>query len=217
MFQKRSACFSRGGRLYFQPTDFSANVLVIVSKKENVISDPDSMKTLLNAEQIKTTTDKLFNEIISDINPELDLAIIGLRSRGEILAQRLTRKFEKQLGRKIPCGTLDITLYRDDLHSPRGGAQPTVRATEIEFDVNDKFILLVDDVLHTGRSVRAAMDALTDLGRPRTVRLAVLVDRGDRELPIRADYVGIRAEVGPSESVSVHLVEEDQVDEVIVE
>ncbi len=175
------------------------------------------MKTLLNAEQIKTTTDKLFNEIISDINPELDLAIIGLRSRGEILAQRLTRKFEKQLGRKIPCGTLDITLYRDDLHSPRGGAQPTVRATEIEFDVNDKFILLVDDVLHTGRSVRAAMDALTDLGRPRTVRLAVLVDRGDRELPIRADYVGIRAEVGPSESVSVHLVEEDQVDEVIVE
>ena len=175
------------------------------------------MKTLLNADQINSTIDKLLEDIISDTRPESDLAIIGLRSRGEILAQRLTRKLEKRLGREIPCGTLDITLYRDDLHAPRSGSQPTVRATEIEFDVNDKFILLVDDVLHTGRSVRAAMDALTDLGRPRTVRLAVLVDRGDRELPIRADYVGIRAEVGHAESVKVFLIEEDQIDQVIVE
>ena len=175
------------------------------------------MKTLLNAEQINSTVEKLFNEIVSDIGPESDLAIIGLRSRGEILAQRLMSKLEKRLGRNIPCGTLDITLYRDDLHAPRSGSQPTVRATEIEFDVNDKFILLIDDVLHTGRSVRAAMDALTDLGRPRTVRLAVLVDRGDRELPIRADYVGIRAEVESTESVNVYLIEEDQVDEDHVE
>lgn len=175
------------------------------------------MKKLLNAKQINSTLEKLFNEIVSDIQPESDLAIIGLRSRGEILAGRLTQKLEEKLGRDIPCGTLDITLYRDDIHAPRSGCQPTVRTTEIEFDINDKFILLVDDVLHTGRSVRAAMDALTDLGRPRAVRLAVLVDRGDRELPIRADYVGIRAEVGPDESVMVHLVEEDEVDEVIVE
>lgn len=175
------------------------------------------MKTLLNADQINSTIDKLFSEIVPDINSESDLAIIGLRSRGEILAQRLMLKLEKHLGRKILCGTLDITLYRDDLHAPRSGSQPTVRTTEIEFDVNGKLILLVDDVLHTGRSVRAAMDALTDLGRPRAVRLAVLVDRGDRELPIRADYVGLRADVAPSESVLVHLVEEDQVDEVIVE
>ena len=174
------------------------------------------MKTLLNKEQINHTLNKLFDEIVSDINPESDLAVIGLRSRGEILANRLTQKLEERLGRAIPNGTLDITLYRDDLHAPRSGSLPTVRATEIEFDVNNKFILLVDDVLHTGRSVRAAMDALTDLGRPRTVRLAVLVDRGDRELPIRADYVGLRVEVGTDEVVKVHLVEEDQVDEVIV-
>ncbi len=189
----------------------------MLGKIINVISDPYSMKTLLNADQISTTIEKLFDDIVSDINPESDFAIIGLRSRGEILAQRLTNRLETHLGREIPCGTLDITLYRDDLHAPRSGSQPTVRATEIEFDINDKYILLVDDVLHTGRSVRAAMDALTDLGRPRTVRLAVLVDRGDRELPIRADYVGIRAEVEPNESILVHLIEEDQVDEVIVE
>ena len=186
-------------------------------KRKNIKSDPDYMKTLLTADQIGSTIDKLLEQIVSDINPELDLAIIGLRSRGEILAQRLTQKLTQKLGHEIPCGTLDITLYRDDLNTPRSGTQPTVRATEIEFDINDKFILLVDDVLHTGRSVRAAMDALTDLGRPKTVRLAVLVDRGARELPIRADYVGIRADVEPSESVNVYLVEADQVDQVTVE
>jgi pyrimidine operon attenuation protein/uracil phosphoribosyltransferase len=175
------------------------------------------MRTLLTADQISSTIEKLLEQIVSDINPALDLAIIGLRSRGEILAQRLTQRLTKKIGHDIPCGTLDITLYRDDLNSPRSGSQPTVGATEIEFDVNDKFILLVDDVLHTGRSVRAAMDALTDLGRPRTVRLAVLVDRGARELPIRADYVGIRAEVEPSESVNVYLVETDRIDQVTVE
>lgn len=175
------------------------------------------MKTLLTADQISNTIDTLMESIASDISPESDFAIIGLRSRGEILAQRLAEKLTRRLGRQIPCGTLDITLYRDDINAPRSGAQPAVRTTEIEFDVNGKFILLVDDVLHTGRSVRAAMDALTDLGRPRTVRLAVLVDRGDRELPIRADYVGLRADVKPSESVQVNLVEVDQVDQVIVE
>lgn len=175
------------------------------------------MKTLLNAEQITTTVDYLFHRIAGDLEPESNVAIIGLRSRGEVLAQRLGRKLEEKFGRTIPNGTLDITLYRDDLNAPRSGAQPTVRETEIDFDVNDKFILLVDDVLHTGRSVRAAMDALTDLGRPKTVRLAVLVDRGDQELPIRADYVGVRAEVSSLESITVHLIEEDGVDEVIVE
>lgn len=204
-------------RLYFGPTVFSAKKPVEVSKKENNYKRSAYMKILLNSDQIHTTVEALFSQIIADISPNSDLAIIGLRSRGEILAQRLNRKLNEQLGREIPCGTLDITLYRDDIHSPRSGVQPTVRATEIAFDVNDKFILLVDDVLHTGRSVRAAMDALTDLGRPRAVRLAVLVDRGDRELPIRADYVGLRAEVEPNESVLVHLIEEDQVDEVIVE
>ena len=175
------------------------------------------MKTLMNAAQIDAAIGQLYNSIVSELTPETNIAIIGIRSRGEILANRLTKKLEQYRKAKIPCGTLDITLYRDDLNAPRAGVQPVVRATEIEFDVNDKCILLVDDVLHTGRSVRAAMDALTDLGRPRTVRLAVLVDRGDRELPIRADYVGFRAEVGPDEVVKVHLAEHDQVDQVIVE
>ncbi len=175
------------------------------------------MKTLLNADQVNQTVNQLYKDIVADLNAESDFAIVGLRSRGEILAKRLLEKLEKQFDRSIPCGTLDITLYRDDIHAPRNGMQPTVRTTEIEFDVSDKFILLVDDVLHTGRSVRAAMDALTDLGRPRAVRLAVLVDRGAQELPIRADYVGIRAEVEPAESVKVHLTEQDKIDEVIVE
>ena len=140
-------------RLYSGPTDFSAKKPVEVSKKENDYKRPAYMKILLNSDQIHTTVEALFNQIIADISPNSDLAIIGLRSRGEILAQRLNRKLNEQLGRGIPCGTLDITLYRDDIHSPRSGVQPTVRATEIAFDVNDKFILLVDDVLHTGRSV----------------------------------------------------------------
>ncbi len=175
------------------------------------------MKTLLTAAQIDETLETLYETIVADMDPKTEVAVVGIRSRGEILANRLTGRLDERLGRKMLCGTLDITLYRDDLNAPRSGSQPTVRATEIDFDVNDKVILLVDDVLHTGRSVRAAMDALTDLGRPRTVRLAVLVDRGDRELPIRADYVGIRAEAGPEEIVTVHLVEQDDVDEVIVE
>lgn len=175
------------------------------------------MKTLLTADQISGTIDTLIESIVSDINPQSDLAIIGLRSRGEILAQRITQKLTSRLGHPIPCGTLDITLYRDDIHAPQSGVQPTVRTTEIEFDINGKFILLVDDVLHTGRSVRAAMDALTDLGRPGAVRLAVLVDRGAQELPIRADYVGIRADVKSNELVQVNFVETDKVDQVIVE
>ncbi|NLK41034.1 MAG: bifunctional pyr operon transcriptional regulator/uracil phosphoribosyltransferase PyrR [Planctomycetes bacterium] len=175
------------------------------------------MKILLNADQINATIEKMFRDIVADIGSESELAVIGIRSRGEILAKRLTRKLETHFGREIPCGTLDITLYRDDLQIPRSGSQPTVRSTEIEFDVDNKFILLVDDVLHTGRSVRAAMDALTDLGRPRAVRLAVLIDRGQRELPIRADYVGLRVEAGATEMIKVYLVEEDGIDQVIVE
>ena len=174
------------------------------------------MKTLLNAEQIKTTIDALADQITSDISSESDIAVIGIRSRGEILAQRLYKRLNKRISGEILHGTLDITLYRDDLNQPKD-IQPTVRTTEIGFDVDDKLILLVDDVLHTGRSVRAAMDALTDLGRPRMVRLAVLVDRGGREYPIRADYVGIQDVIDADESVCVHFVETDNEDQVIVE
>ena len=174
------------------------------------------MNRLLNADQIVSAIDDLVGQITSDIPADSEIAIIGLRSRGEILAQRLDIKLTSYFSGTILRGTLDITLYRDDLNEPKD-TQPTVRSTEIEFDVSDKLILLVDDVLHTGRSVRAAMDALTDMGRPRMVRLAVLVDRGQHEYPICADYVGIKHMVDADKSVCVHFTETDTEDQVIVQ
>ena len=124
------------------------------------------MKVILDSGQIERILDELVGLVISDAPPEVDIATIGIRSRGEVLAQRLSSRLYQQLGRDVPCGTLDITLYRDDLNSPQSAAQPKVRTTEIGFDISDKIIVLVDDVLYTGRSARAAMDALIDLGRP---------------------------------------------------
>jgi len=159
----------------------------------------------------------LADEIAAQTPPEHDLAIIGIRSRGKIIAQRLANYLSQRLGKPVPCGTLDITLYRDDLNAPHGSGQPQVRTTEIGFNIDDKIIILVDDVLYTGRSARAAMDALIDLGRPKAIRLAVLVERAGRELPIQADYAGCAANVEPQRSVQVNLVESDGKDEVIVE
>ena len=173
------------------------------------------MKVILDAGQIDRTIDHLADEIAERTSPDNEAAIIGIRSRGEILAERLADRLVRKLGRTLPCGTLDITLYRDDLNAPHGGSQPLVRTTEIGFDIDSKTIILVDDVLYTGRSARAAMDALIDLGRPKAIRLAVLVERAGRELPIQADYAGYKAEVGP-ESVQVNFVESDGKDEVIV-
>ena len=173
------------------------------------------MEFLLNAEQINDTICQIVDQIRSDIPADTDIAIIGIRSRGEILARRLEKALESHFPGRILMGTLDITLYRDDLNEPKD-IQPTVRSTEIEFDVDNKLILLVDDVLHTGRSVRAAMDALTDLGRPRLMRLAVLVDRGHHEYPICADYVGIKKDVDESQLVQVHFTETDNEDRVFI-
>jgi len=175
------------------------------------------MKVILNARQIEPILDDLTARIVCDLPRNLDVAVIGIRSRGEILAQRLCARLSAKLGKEVPCGTLDITLYRDDLNSPRGTSQPQVRTTEIGFDVNDKIIILVDDVLYTGRSARAAMDALIDLGRPKAVRLAVLVERAGREFPIQADYAGYKATAWPDERVQVNFVECDGKDEVFVE
>ncbi|MBN1360809.1 MAG: bifunctional pyr operon transcriptional regulator/uracil phosphoribosyltransferase PyrR [Sedimentisphaerales bacterium] len=175
------------------------------------------MKVILNAEQIESKLRDLAEVIASVTPPEDDLAIIGVRSRGEILAQRLAAALSEQLGKPVPCGTLDITLYRDDLNSPHGTGQPLVRTTEIGFDIDDKTIILVDDVLHTGRSTRAALDALIDLGRPKAIRLAVLVERAGREFPIQADYAGYKADVGPGQKVQVNLIESDGKNEVVVE
>jgi pyrimidine operon attenuation protein/uracil phosphoribosyltransferase len=175
------------------------------------------MRVILNSKQIERIIKELSGSIVSDTPGGVDIAVVGIRSRGEVLAQRLSSRLSKSLGRDVPCGTLDITLYRDDLNSPQGASQPQVRTTEIGFDVDDKIIILVDDVLHTGRSTRAAMDALIDLGRPKVIKLAVLVDRVGRELPIQADYVGFKSDAKPGELVQVNLVESDGKDEVVVQ
>ncbi|MHC4602705.1 MAG: bifunctional pyr operon transcriptional regulator/uracil phosphoribosyltransferase PyrR [Planctomycetota bacterium] len=175
------------------------------------------MKAILNSGQIEQILKDLTGSIISETPRELDIAVIGIRSRGEILAQRLSSRLSQQLGKDIPHGTLDITLYRDDLNSPQGTAQPQVRTTEIGFDIDDKIIILVDDVLYTGRSTRAAMDALMDLGRPRGIKLAVLVDRAGRELPIQPDYAGYKSDAAPGQLVQVFLSESDGKEEVVIE
>ncbi|NLH40436.1 MAG: bifunctional pyr operon transcriptional regulator/uracil phosphoribosyltransferase PyrR [Planctomycetes bacterium] len=174
------------------------------------------MKVILDAGRVARTIERLVDLIATSISPDNSAAIIGVRSRGEILAERLAEKLSRRLGHAVPCGTLDITLYRDDLNAPHSSGQPLVRTTEIGFDIDDKTIILVDDVLYTGRSTRAAMDALMDLGRPKAIRLAVLVERAGRELPIQADYTGYKAEVEPGESVQVNFVESDGKDEVTV-
>ena len=175
------------------------------------------MKIILDSKQIEQVVGNLMNSIIADTPPDLDIAVIGIRSRGEVLAQRLSSRLSQELGKDVPCGTLDITLYRDDLNSPSGNSQPHVRTTEIGFDIDDKIIVLVDDVLYTGRSARAAMAALIDLGRPRAIKLAVLVDRVGREMPIHADYVGYKTDVAVGKLVQVNLVESDGKDEVVIE
>jgi pyrimidine operon attenuation protein/uracil phosphoribosyltransferase len=172
------------------------------------------MELLLDAGRMDRILHDLAEEIAAKTPPEHELVVIGIRSRGEILAQRLANYLSQQLDKPIPCGTLDITLYRDDLNSPHGSDQPQVRTTEIGFDIDNKIVVLVDDVLYTGRSTRAAMDALIDLGRPKAIRLAVLVERTGRELPIQADYAGCSVDAGPQESVQVNLVESDGKDEV---
>jgi len=175
------------------------------------------MKVILDSEQIEKILKELTSDIISDNPPELDIAVIGIRSRGEVLAQRLSSRLSKELDKDVPCGTLDITLYRDDLNSPQSTAQPQVRTTEIGFDIDKKIIVLVDDVLYTGRSARAAMDALIDLGRPRAIKLAVLVDRLGREFPIQADYAGYKTDVAPGKLVQVFLFESDGKEQVVIE
>ncbi len=175
------------------------------------------MKVILNSEQIEQILVDLASRIISENPPQPDIAVIGVRSRGEILAQRLSKLLSQQLGKEIPCGTLDITLYRDDLNSPQTTDQPQVRTTEIGFNIDDKVIILVDDVLYTGRSTRAALDALIDLGRPKQIKLAVLIDRAGREFPIQADYAGHKTDVTGDKLVQVNLVESDDKDQVFIE
>ena len=143
--------------------------------------------------------------------------LVGVRTRGVHLARRLAASLREITGHEVPTGALDITLYRDDLMRHAVGPQPLVRRTEIPFSIDNKRILLVDDVLYTGRTTRAALDALIDFGRPKSIQLIVLVDRGHRELPIKADYVGKNLPTAVDESVQVRLSESDNLDEVVLE
>jgi pyrimidine operon attenuation protein/uracil phosphoribosyltransferase len=159
---------------------------------------------------------RIAHEILERNKGTAELALVGIRSRGIHIARRIQRALTEIEGNAaIPCGVVDITLYRDDLD--RGLQNPVVQGTDIPFPVGGRRILLVDDVLFTGRTIRAAMDALVDFGRPQSIQLAVLVDRGHRELPIRADYVGKNLPTSRREQVQVRLAEADGVDEVVIE
>ncbi len=170
---------------------------------------------IMDMEQVDKTLTRIAHEIIEKNKDVDDIAVVGIRTRGAFLAERLAKKI-KEIGKKEPrVGILDITLYRDDLTTI--AEQPVVHKTEIDFDIQDKIIILVDDVLYTGRTIRCALDALIDFGRPKSIQLVVLVDRGHRELPIRADYVGKNIPTSQSEIVQVKLEETDGIDEVMIQ
>jgi len=170
----------------------------------------------MDAVAIQRALTRIAHEILERNKGTDELALVGIRSRGVFLAERLRANVKEIEGgaAAVPFGVVDITLYRDDLD--RGVQNPVVKGTDIPFAVDGRRILLVDDVLFTGRTVRAAMDALVDFGRPQSIQLAVLVDRGHRELPIRADYVGKNLPTSRQEEVQVRLAEADGVDEVVI-
>jgi pyrimidine operon attenuation protein/uracil phosphoribosyltransferase len=174
------------------------------------------MPVVMDADRVSRSLTRMAHEIVEHNRGVDNLALVGIRTRGVPLARRLGALLRGISGVEVPTGTLDITLYRDDLMRHAVGPQPLVRRTEIAFSIDGRHILLVDDVLYTGRTIRAALDALIDFGRPQTIQLAVLVDRGHRELPIRADYVGRNIPTSPQQSVQVHLAEVDGRDEVEV-
>jgi pyrimidine operon attenuation protein/uracil phosphoribosyltransferase len=184
------------------------------------VSAPAAGKLLLDAEAIDRTLSRIAHEII-ERNPDLDrVALVGIHTRGVPLAHRLRRLIEERAGAEVEVGAVDITFYRDDV-GIRGGeaplhAQPIVRSTQLDFAVDGRTCILVDDVLFTGRTIRAAVEALFDYGRPDRVQLAVLADRGHRELPIRPDYVGKNLPTSRQERVQVQLMEVDEVDRVLL-
>jgi pyrimidine operon attenuation protein / uracil phosphoribosyltransferase len=170
---------------------------------------------VLDEAALERALTRISHEILEKNGGAADLAFVGLRTRGVTIAQRLADRIASIDGTKVPVGTLDITLYRDDLGLKSD--QPMVRGTDIPFPIKGKTIVLVDDVLFTGRTIRAALDALIDLGRPKMIQLAILVDRGHRELPIRPDYVGKNLPTSRREAVAVRLKEHDGEDGVVIE
>jgi pyrimidine operon attenuation protein / uracil phosphoribosyltransferase len=171
-------------------------------------------KLLMTAAEIELALARISAEIVEKLSSQDEFAFIGIRRRGVPLAQRLCERVEAILKRPIPLGILDITLYRDDLTTVSNW--PMLRETLIDFDINNLSLVLVDDVLYTGRTIRSALDGIVDLGRPKKVQLAVLIDRGNRELPIQADYVGKHVQTAEDEIVEVRLKEEDKEEQVLL-
>jgi pyrimidine operon attenuation protein / uracil phosphoribosyltransferase len=171
---------------------------------------------LMDSERIGRSLTRIAHEVLERNRGVGDLALVGVRTRGVPIARRLAAILRDITGVEVATGALDITLYRDDLMRTAVGPQPIVRRTEIPFSIDGRHIVLVDDVLYTGRTIRAALDALIDFGRPSTIQLVVLVDRGHRELPIKADYVGKNVPTSRRETVHVRLAEIDGRDEVIL-
>ena len=174
------------------------------------------MSQVMDADRMSRALTRISHEILERNRGTSDLALIGIRTRGVPLARRIAHALQTINHEDVPTGALDITLYRDDLMRQPVGPQPLVRRTEIPFSIDDRRILLVDDVLYTGRTIRAALDALIDFGRPRSIQLIVLVDRGHRELPIKADSVGKNLPTSVKQSVHVRLHEIDGEDDVLL-
>ena len=178
------------------------------------MTPPELKSEVMDEVAIDRALTRIAHEILERNRGCQDLVLIGIRTRGVYLARRLVEKIYAIEGERVPLGVIDITLYRDDLR--RRLDHPKVARTDISFPLTDKRVILVDDVLFTGRSIRAALDGLMDFGRPRSIQLAVLVDRGHRELPIRADYVGRNVPTAIQESVKVRMREEDGTEQVVI-
>jgi len=184
------------------------------AKKPAKVADLVEKARIMSSDDMRRAISRLAHEIIERNSGPGGLVVCGIRTRGQHLAERIVEKIREIEGLKVPLGVLDITLYRDDLQTI--AKQPLVRSTEIPVSIVDKNVVLVDDVLYTGRTVRAAMDEIIDFGRPKTIQLAVLVDRGHREFPIRADYVGKNVPTSATEIVKVQFTESDDVDAVVL-
>lgn len=171
---------------------------------------------VLDEQAIRRSLTRIAHQIIEKNKGIEETILVGIRTRGIYLARRLAERIEEIEGKSIAVGELDITLYRDDLTKKTENQEPLVKGSDIPIDITNKIVILIDDVLYTGRTVRAGMDALMDIGRPGAIQLAVLVDRGHRELPIRADYVGKNIPTSNTEKIVVELVEVDKIDQVSI-
>jgi pyrimidine operon attenuation protein / uracil phosphoribosyltransferase len=173
-------------------------------------------RVVLDRDDLRRALVRIAHEIVERNPGGADLGLVGIHTRGAVLGERLHALVGELTGSEVPLGDLDISFYRDDVNTRAPGAQPIVHASHLDFELDGRTVVLVDDVLFTGRTVRAAIDALFDYGRPRRVQLAVMVDRGHRELPIRPDYVGKNLPTSRDERVYVRLEEVDEVDEVAI-